>query len=58
MPRLVFVVDRQMGKKSKSKQKALSKSFVWINSQLSDLNGGYYLMLYGRTRSVTLRFGT
>jgi methylated-DNA-protein-cysteine methyltransferase-like protein len=28
MPRLVFAVDRQMGKKSKSKQKALSKTFV------------------------------
>jgi methylated-DNA-protein-cysteine methyltransferase-like protein len=28
MPRLVFVVYRQMGKKSKSKQRALSKSFV------------------------------
>ena len=59
MPRLVFVVDRQMGKKSKSKQKALSKSFVFGSTlELSDLNGGYYLMLYGRTRSVTVRFGT
>ena len=28
MPRLVFAVDGQMGKKSKSKQKALAKSFV------------------------------
>ena len=28
MPRLVFAVDRQMGKKSKSKQKALSRTFA------------------------------